>query len=57
MPSAASFVPATMPGIRVLNVALTSFALRPMVWAIAVARSASIPTMVVPSEARNSFGG
>ena len=51
------YLPATIPGMMVSNVALTSLALRPSVCAMASERSASMPTMVVPSGAKNSLGG
>ena len=51
-----SYLPLWMPGMMVSKVALTSLALRPSTWLMAVARSASMPTMVEPSGAMNSSG-
>ncbi len=51
-----SYLPAASPGMIVSNVALTSFAFRPMTLASALPRSASIPTTVWPSGPMNSFG-
>ena len=51
-----SYLPAARPGMIVSNVALTTFAFRPITAASALLRSASIPITVWPSEAMNSFG-
>ena len=50
------YLPLWMPGMMVSKVALTSVALSPRTWVMAVARSASMPTMVEPSGAMNSSG-
>ena len=51
-----SYLPLWMPGMMVSKVALTSLGLRPRIWLMAVARSASMPTMVEPLGAMNSSG-
>ena len=51
------YFPLWIPGMMSSNVTLVSFGLRPRTCMMAVARSASMPTMVDPSGAMNSFGG
>jgi len=46
-----------MPGMIASKVALVTFAFRPMTFASALARSASIPTTVLPSLSTDSIGG
>ena len=45
-----SYLPLWMPGMIVSKVALISLGLSPSIWLMAVARSASMPTMVEPFE-------
>ena len=47
---------AWMPGMIESKVAFTIFAFSPIADATAFARSASMPTTVLPSQAMNSFG-
>jgi carbamoyl-phosphate synthase large subunit len=51
-----SYLPDERPGMMVAKVAFTTFAFRPSAWTTALARSASMPTTVLPSEPMNSFG-
>ena len=52
-----SYFLAARPGMIPSNVALTTLAFRPMTPVSALARSASMPSTVLPSEPMNSFGG
>ena len=51
-----SYLPPARAGMMLSNDALTTFARRPITAASAVARSASVPSTVLPSEPMNSFG-